>query len=283
MLVSSIRNIFHEELDSIYGHEEVEVFFFRITEAYLGIDRMALAIAPKMTIGKANESAVFAALAALREEQPVQYILKNAYFYDRVFTVSPDVLIPRPETEDLVRAIIHSFPEGTKNQRILDIGTGSGCIAITLEKELPGQDVYALDVSEKALSIAAKNADLLGANVKFIAGNILEDIALDITFDLIVSNPPYVRNQEQAEMQKNVLGYEPHLALFVSDVDPLLFYRKILDFSESHLTKTGVIYFEINQYLGAEMQQLLEERNFSEIQLLNDFYGNDRIIKGIKK
>ena len=166
--------------------------------------------------------------------------------------------------------------------KILDIGTGSGCIAISLAKNLPDAEVFAIDVSEKALETAKKNAFTNEVNVVFMQRDILKTEDLEQNFDLIVSNPPYVRNLEKDEIKKNVLEYEPHLALFVEDDDALLFYRKISELAQKNLKENGTLYFEINQYLGTEMIDLLEAKNFNEIELRKDIYGNDRMIFGRK-
>ena len=202
---------------------------------------------------------------------------------DLEFIVDKNVLIPRPETEDLVRWILKDIKDNRSEINILDIGTGSGCIPITLKKQLPNAKVFALDISDNALKIAMQNAKLNHVQIEFIHANILEIEKLDQKFDIIVSNPPYVRELEKNEMQKNVLKHEPELALFVSDEDPLLFYKKIVEFALQNLKNNGAVYFEINQYLGKETQQLLDSTNFYDIELRQDIFGNDRMLKGIKK
>jgi release factor glutamine methyltransferase len=166
--------------------------------------------------------------------------------------------------------------------KILDIGTGSGCIAISLAKNIPNAQVFAIDVSEKALATAKRNAILNEVNVTFIEQNILETLDLKQEFDIIVSNPPYVRNLEKEEIKKNVLENEPHLALFVEDNDALIFYRKIAELAQKNLSNSGQLYFEINQYLGKEMVELLEKMDFKNIELRKDIYGNDRMMRGRK-
>ena len=211
----------------------------------------------------------------------MQYILGTTSFYDLEFEVNNDVLIPRPETEELVAWILSNI-EITKSAnklKILDIGTGSGCIAISLAKNISNSEVFAIDVSEKALAVAQKNASTNEVKVIFIEENILNTESLHQTFDVIVSNPPYVRNLEKQEIHKNVLDYEPHLALFVEDDDDaLLFYRKIAHLAQKNLSENGQLYFEINQYLGKQMIELLQEKGFKNIELKKDIYGNDRMI-----
>ena len=189
------------------------------------------------------------------------------------------MLIPRPETEELVSWILSNHDSST-HLKILDIGTGSGCIAIALAKNLPNAQVFAIDVSEKALATAKNNADRNEVKVNFIKQDILNTENLEQSFDIIVSNPPYVRNLEKDEIKQNVLAHEPHLALFVEDQNALIFYDKIANLSQRHLNPNGQLYFEINQYLGKEMVQLLEQKGFSAIELRKDIYGNDRMVFG---
>lgn len=294
MLLQEIKTIFHKELDDIYPKEEVDAFFYRCIEHYLGLERFVLVVRPNTTVTKEEEQSLFEALTQLKQERPLQYILGTAHFMDMEFAVNEDVLIPRPETEELVQWIIDDVESQTsdigyqmsENEhriseiRILDIGTGSGCIAIALAKNIPNAKVYALDISEKALKVARKNAEANSVDVTFFKQSILEPgLDLELNFDIIVSNPPYVRELEKKEMKKNVADHEPHLALFVPDDDPLLFYRAIAHFASRNLSKNGGLYLEINQYLGAETQSLLKAHNFSEIELRKDIFGNNRMIK----
>jgi release factor glutamine methyltransferase len=179
-----------------------------------------------------------------------------------------------------VRWVLDDFSTVKSDLKILDIGTGSGCIAVSLAKNLPNAKVYAIDVSEEALAVAKETAKLNGVEIYFINADILEVNDLDDKFDIIVSNPPYVRMLEKQEMKNNVLDNEPELALFVADDNPLIFYKKIIELAAKNFIDKGVLYFEINQYLGKETQYLLEATNFSEIELRKDFFGNDRMLKG---
>ncbi len=298
MLLQEIKTIFHKELEGIYPKEEIDAFFYRCIEHYLGFERFVLVVRPNTTVTMEEEQPLFEALAQLKQERPLQYILGTAHFMDMEFAVNEDVLIPRPETEELVQWIMDDVKNQTydiRNQtseiehrtseiRILDIGTGSGCIAIALAKYIPNAKVYALDISEKALDVARKNAKANTVDVTFLKQSILEpEPELALEFDIIVSNPPYVRELEKKEIKKNVTDHEPHLALFVSDDDPLLFYRAITHFANKNLTKKGSLYLEINQYLGVETQALLKAHNFSEIELRKDIFGNDRMLKGTVK
>lgn len=285
MLLKDIQDIFHKELDDIYGKNEVDSFFFMLTESYFGVARFALVLTPDFVITKDQESLLFAALSKLKLEKPIQHILGKAHFYGLEFSVNEHTLIPRPETEELVDMMLRNIKNNPKKEplRILDIGTGSGCIAISLQKHLPNANVYALDVSEKALNVAKKNAKMNQVSVQFTQADVLslQDLNVfdeaDLQFDIIVSNPPYVRDLEKAEMQKNVLEYEPNLALFVADDNPLIFYDTIANLAKAHLVNGGSLYFEINQYLGEEMKHLLEEKGFLNVAIHKDTFGVDRI------
>ncbi len=287
MLLKEIKNIFHKELDIIYPKEEVDSFFYLLIEHYLGLERFVLALQPNFMISKQEEQPLFEALSELRLQKPVQHIMGKAHFMDLELTVNAHVLIPRPETEELVRWILAEI-RGTKKEvrnkkeklRILDIGTGSGCIALALAKNYPDAQVYALDNSEKALEVAKHNAEQNEVGVTFIQADILNLDTLDKSFDVIVSNPPYVRELEKKEMKVNVKDYEPKEALFVPDNDPLLFYRHIAHFAKNNLKKGGSLYLEVNQYLAQETKQLLEDQNFTDIELRKDLFGNDRMLRG---
>lgn len=284
MKLKDIQNIFHQELDAIYDKNEIDSFFFRLSEHYYNVSRLKLAIDAHYTID--NWSPILDALKSLKLEQPIQYITGEAEFFGLPFKVNKHVLIPRPETEELVEWIIKTVNNWQiSNLKILDIGTGSGCIAISLAKNLPNTNVYALDISKDGLKTAKSNADLNKVNVEFLNDDILNaNVSLykDLEFDIIVSNPPYVRDQEKELMKANVLNNEPHLALFVKDDNPLQFYKAITAFSVENLKKGGELFFEINEYLGNDMIRLLNSNGFTEIELKQDMYKKDRMIKGIK-
>ena len=220
-------------------------------------------------------------IARINQHEPVQYILGNANFYGRTFTVTPDVLIPRPETEELVQTVIHFVRKrNILKTRILDIGTGSGCIAITLALELPRAEIFAVDVSEQALAIASVDAKDLNANVRMLHHDILRN-EIPFSVDIIVSNPPYISLDERFTMPKNVTAFEPELALFVDENDPLLFYRTILARGKQSLTPNGLIAFEIHERFGNEVRQLFEEYSFQNVEVIQDIFGKDRIVKGM--
>jgi release factor glutamine methyltransferase len=271
---------FIAQLISIYDEMEAESFFYLILENQRQLRRIDLALNIDLQFS-AEEILIWnAILEELKLEIPIQYILGTTHFYGLEFNVNENVLIPRPETEELVEWIISSAVNMPKLNkiRILDIGTGSGCIAISLAKNIPNAQVFAIDISDKALATAKKNADLNKVAVAFIQRNILETNDLKQQFDIIVSNPPYVRNLEKAEIKSNVLANEPHLALFVADDDALIFYRKIAELATKNLSAEGKLFFEINQYLGKETVELLEKMYFKNIELRKDIYGNDRMI-----
>ena len=279
MLVKTYKSLFQKELSSLYDAMEIESFFFLILEQFRNLKRIDLALQPDLEFTEAEISQWNLVLEQLKQEIPIQYILGKTHFYGLEFQVNPNVLIPRPETEELVDWIIKTNSNGNLSPiKILDIGTGSGCIAISLAKNLPNASVFALDVSKKALEIAQINALQNETKITFIENNILETTSFEQQFDVIVSNPPYVRNLEKAEIKKNVLENEPHLALFVADDDALLFYRKIAQIAMKNLQPSGQLYFEINQYLGKETFDLLADLGFQNIELRQDIYGNDRMI-----
>ena len=280
MKIKEYRSQFIQELTLIYDAGEAESFFYLILEEKKMLKRIDLALRPDLEFSKEEIVVWNSIFEQLKKEIPVQYLLGKTSFYGLDFEVNENVLIPRPETEELVEWIINANLKIQKsvNLKILDIGTGSGCIAISLAKNIPNSQVYAIDVSEKALATAKKNAELNTVNVTFINQNILETEDLKQQFDIIVSNPPYVRNLEKEEIKKNVLDNEPHLALFVDDNDALIFYRKIAELAQKNLSENGQLFFEINQYLGKEMIDLLEKMNFKNIELRKDIYGNDRMI-----
>ena len=308
MKIKQYKTHFIQALLSIYDLGEAESFFYLILEEKQQLKRIDLALNPDLTFSNAEIQLWNSILEQLQKEIPIQYLLGKTSFYGLDFEVNENVLIPRPETEELVEWIIQSQKvevrsgklemgsgklgeeQSAKLEReqqirkinILDIGTGSGCIAIALSKNLPNAEVFAVDVSEKALATAEKNAIINEVNVTFLKKNILETDDLEQQFDLIVSNPPYVRELEKKEIKKNVLDNEPHLALFVDDNDALVFYRKIAELAQKNLSPKGQLFYEINQYLGKEMMELLEKMNFQNIELRQDIYGNDRMIRGTR-
>ncbi len=284
MKLKDIQNIFHKELDVIYGKDEVDSFFFMLIDDYFNIFRIELALQPELSITKVEQMPVFKALDDLKKQKPIQYILGKTEFFGLPFKVNKHVLIPRPETEELVDWILQEADLDTEI-RILDIGTGSGCIAITLAKNLPSANVLAMDVSPKAIEMAKENALINNVEVEFILADILnpiEEFDPELKFDIIVSNPPYVRKLEKSDIKKNVLDHEPHLALFVEDDDSLKFYKAISRFAVNNLNKNGLLFFEINEYLGNDLISLLKAEKFQNIELKQDLYKKDRMIKATR-
>ena len=280
MLLRNYRTYFIEKLTPLYDVMEAESFFAIALEELKGWKRVDVALNPDAELSGKEVVKWDAVLKELELLKPVQYIFGHTYFYGLDFEVNEDTLIPRPETEELVEWIIHE----NKNRgqvKVVDIGTGSGCIAISLAKNLPDAQVFAIDVSGNALTVAKRNANSNNVNVTFIQQDILAAEALPEQFDVIVSNPPYVRNLEKAEIKQNVLDYEPHLALFVDDNDALVFYRKIALLAKDNLPQNGKLYFEINQYLGKETAEILENFGFTNVVLRKDIYGNDRMLSSI--
>ena len=292
--IKDYRTHFIQELSPIYDIGEAESFFYLILEEKQKLKRIDLALNPDLAFSNDEIQFWNSILEQLKKEIPIQYLLGRTSFYGLEFEVNSTVLIPRPETEELVEWIIQnqkssfdSAQDDSGKIKILDIGTGSGCIAISLAKNLANAQIFAIDVSEKALATAQKNAEINEVNVTFISKNILEVVTLSAVegleqqFDIIVSNPPYVRELEKQEIKKNVLDNEPHLALFVDDNDALIFYRKIAELAQKNLSPNGQLFFEINQYLGKEMIELLEKMDFKNIELRKDIFGNDRMIRGV--
>lgn len=280
-----------EALEPIHGIDEAESFFYLILEDKHQMKRIDLALEPNYEFSDEAIIVWEELVMQLKKGIPIQYLLGNTEFYGLPFMVNENVLIPRPETEELVDWIISLEKkterlkdrgiEGFKDLKILDIGTGSGCIAISLAKNIPNAKVVAVDVSAEALKVAKSNAEQNQLNVTFLEKDILQTDDLQEQFDIIVSNPPYVRNLEKHEIKNNVLENEPHLALFVDDFDALIFYRKIALLATKNLNSGGQLFFEINQYLGREMIDLLNEFGFEDVELRKDIYGNDRMTRAV--
>lgn len=278
--MKEIRNYIEDSLKGLFSAEEIRSLTKMILERCCSIPQQRLLFDKDIQISDTQKQDIEAIVTRLKNQEPIQYILGITCFYDLDFNVTPDVLIPRPETEELVERILSRHRQ--QGIRILDIGTGSGCIAVTLAAHLPEARVVAADVSPGALATAAGNAAKNKVTVHFIETDILARKALeDIpgVFDVIVSNPPYVKLSEKESMEANVLNYEPHLALFVTDSDPLLFYRSIARFGNEKLRKGGSLYFEINAQYGNEVAGLLEEEGYTDIEIIKDIPGKDRIIQ----
>lgn len=284
MTLKEFKLFFTEALSEIYPSTEIESFFFILMEEKLSLKRIDTVLKPDFLITDNNLATLQSIIKRLQKQEPIQYILGNTEFYGLPFIVNEHTLIPRSETEELVEWILLEIPQlktkiQTKTLSLLDIGTGTGCIPISLAKNLQNAKITGIDISTEALKIAKENAALNKVDVAFIEVNILETKELPQQFNIIISNPPYVRELEKVEIKNNVLENEPHLALFVSNENPLLFYKKIADLAKKHLTKNGFLFFEINQYLGKETVEMLREKEFINIELKKDLFGNDRMIK----
>ena len=279
MLLKEIKSIFEKELSQSYPKEEVLAFFYLSIEHFLNLGRFVLALQPDMVLTKEEEQPLFETLARLKKEEPIQYVLGETEFLDFKIRVNKNVLIPRPETEELVQWIVSDYGYHSTEINVLDIGTGSGCIAIALAQLLPRAVVKAMDNSRAALEVAKGNANRLNADVTFLLADVLDlDGMFNEKFDLIVSNPPYVREMEKKEMSNNVKGYEPKEALFVPNDDPLLFYKALASLGRRHLNPNGALFLEINQYLAKETMQLFVDKKYKDIELKKDIFGNHRML-----
>ncbi|MCH2488617.1 MAG: peptide chain release factor N(5)-glutamine methyltransferase [Flavobacteriales bacterium] len=287
--LKELQHTFQAELAALYPSEEVRSFFNLLTDAYFGMSPVEIVLNGTKELSEAEIKPFLAAIQRLKQYEPIQYIIGETEFYGALFSVNKHTLIPRPETEELVAWILSDCrtiqsDTSTLNTQdasisILDIGTGTGCIAITLASQLPNAEVTAIDVSEDTLKIASKNANQLAVSVNFVQEDILSATELPAKYDVIVSNPPYVRDLEKDAMSPNVLAHEPATALFVSNDDPLVFYRAIAKLAAKHLKPQGSLYFEINEYLSSEMEQLMKQEGFAEIVLKKDGFGKFRMLR----
>ena len=279
MEVLQLKEQFLKALKEEYPPQEINSFFNLLSTAYLGISRLEIALDPHFEVEEEVLLKFNDAQNRLFRHEPIQYILGETEFFGLNFKVDENVLIPRPETEELVQWILDDLTERDNNHlEILEIGTGTGCIPVSLARNLKNAAISAIDVSENALNIAKQNAKLNHVEIDFILKDILTTDFLDDKFDVIVSNPPYVRELEKKEMHRNVLENEPHLALYVKDEDPLIFYKKIGSLAKLALRQSGSLYFEINQYLAEETVTMLQELGF-KTEVRKDIFGNDRMLK----
>ena len=279
MKIKDFRTDFVNSLSRIYDSEEILSFFYILSEKILGLQRVGVAmhLDKKLSV---NEMTDFDnARKRLENQEPIQYIIGETYFFGIPFIVNTHVLIPRPETEELVDWILKDYTDTKGSITILDIGTGSGCIAVSLAKNLPEAQVYAIDISEEAIGVAKENAKRNRVHVTFKQMDVLEMEDLFQNFDIIVSNPPYVRELERLDMKPNVLNNEPSQALFVSNDNPLLFYKKITELAKKKCNEKGSLYFEINQYLGTETKRMIEATGFVSVEVQKDLYDNERMIR----
>jgi len=273
---------FKQALANLYDASEIESLTLLVLSEILETNKAKLKAFSEQEIASEQADQIAKVLSRLKTGEPVQYILGRTEFYGLPFKVNPSVLIPRPETEELVEWILSTVgSEHLAVSSILDIGTGSGCIAISVKKNLPGAKVSAIDISPKALQTAKENAELNHVDINFIQADIL-NLKSEIEhpkFEIIISNPPYVTLDDKKQMHTNVTNFEPHTALFVPENDPLIFYKAIADFAVDHLEKGGLLFFEINENYGEEIVELLEHKKFIYIELRKDMSGRDRMIK----
>jgi release factor glutamine methyltransferase len=278
---------FIDGLSTIYGPEEARSLSWLSISYVCKLERAKYLSIKQEEINSDDSKQLFKIHEQLIQGKPLQYILGETEFYDLTFKVNPNVLIPRPETEELVDwALITSriINGETEVLKILDIGTGSGCIPISIKKYIPLADITAIDISEAALNTARQNADLNQTEINFIQDDILNPSNLELIntkYDLILSNPPYITESEKEQMLDNVLKHEPHKALFVPNNDPLVFYRAIAEFALVHLKINGFLFLELNEKFGQETLNLLKEKGFKEIELRQDMGGKDRMIKAV--
>lgn len=288
MTYQQFRTTFNHKLAEHYDKNELDSLFFILIDFHFGISRVHWYEKKWMEMPNDKNKIVFEHLERLSQNEPIQYVLETQWFYGLKFKVTNNVLIPRPETEELVDWIIKDYKNDSSKLSILDIGTGSGCIAISLASENPNFDVHAIDVSEAAIKVALENATANNVTLNSKCLNVLDEEFRDsqfdgFKFDIIVSNPPYVRKQEKGLMHENVLNYEPNLALFVEDDLPFVFYTNIADFASKFLIEGGSLYFEINEFLGDELLVHLQaKQQFINIELRKDLNGKNRMMKLIK-
>ena len=278
MTIQNVKIEFQSRLTNFYDTKEIQALFELVAEN-VGFSKIDIVLNGSQELSESQITFFSKTLMQLEKQEPVQYILGKTDFYELPIIVSSAVLIPRQETEILVDCIIK---ENKKEQvTIFDIGTGSGCIAISLAKYITQSKVYALDISPEALEIASKNAELNAVSISFLQGDMLtlESCKTIPECDIIVSNPPYIRNLEQAEMKPNVLNFEPHTALFVPDLNPLVFYEAIAKIAQQKLTLNGFLYCEINEAFGKETVALFEKYEFKNCKIIEDLHGKQRFVK----
>lgn len=281
-MTQSIQYI-QEQLQGIYPPDEIKSFTKILFENICNIPPYQQVFHKDIEISESQKQKLQEAITRLKNHEPIQYIIGSTVFFNRDFMVEPGVLIPRPETEELMEMIVRE--NQNKPVRILDIGTGSGCIPVTLSLELPQSTVYSADISEDALCVAQKNIAHNKATVSLIHCDILDDTAiprLPQQLDIIVSNPPYVMESEKTGMENNVLVHEPHLALFVPDEDPLLFYNRIADLGRTLLKEGGRIYFELNALLAQESAEMMISKGYKQVSLHKDLFGKLRFLTAVR-
>lgn len=273
--IEDIIEYIYKELKNKYQDNEIKSFVNILFEHFTQLNSAHLMAFPQETINESSLLNIVLATQELKKHKPIQQIIGRVDFLNISLEVNENVLIPRPETEELCQTIIQENQE--KNLDIIDLCSGSGCISLSLAKNIDKSKVLGVDISQEALSVARKNNENLGLDVQYMEANILENFDIDKKFDIIVSNPPYVMNKEKELMKKNVLDYEPHLALFVEDYNPLIFYKAIAEFAKKHLKSGGKIYLEINENLVQETLDIFTDLQYVK-KIIKDLFGKDRFI-----
>ncbi|MDX1350818.1 MAG: peptide chain release factor N(5)-glutamine methyltransferase [Putridiphycobacter sp.] len=277
-LLKDLLPYYHKKLGEIYDAHEIEQMFFLMAFFLFKAEKIEV----RTTEIRLTESELLTQrkiVSQLQTGEPIQYILGKVEFYDLVLNVNPSVLIPRPETAELVDLVLNRHTESSLN--IIDIGTGSGCIPIALKGNRPSWHVSGIDVSDQALAVARKNAQLHNVDITWVSKNILaSDQLIAERSDIIISNPPYVLESDKSLMSNSVLNYEPHLALFVSDQQPLLFYDKIIELSKNQLNSDGYLYFEIHESYGAAVDRCMRAAGFRNVSVIKDLQNKDRFVFG---
>ena len=273
--IAVLYKLFNDQLSDLYSSKEIDRFLVLSFHEIMGWNKLTISMNKQFVLGEDQYDQFRNILDRLKNSEPIQYILGNTFFYDLEIKVSPAVLIPRPETEELVGLVLKHVKQ---HDKILDIGTGSGCIALALKSKMNSVQVKGIDVSEEALQIARWNANLLGLEIDLEKKDILKEDQIG-QWNCIVSNPPYIAKKESVDMEINVLDHEPDTALFVSDEDPLIFYERIARLASLNLETKGLLFFEIHEEKGEEIVKLLASLGFVNIEVKKDMQGKDRMIK----
>lgn len=280
------KALFHDFVRQITlpeGVEEIRSLTYIVFDHVFALGRADVLADKAVSVSNDQEQKLEEIVRRINTHEPLQYVLGEAEFYGRKFMVNPSVLIPRPETEELVMEALMYRSPSSGALKVMDIGTGSGCIPITFKLEQKKAEVFATDISAEALAVAKKNAERLRAEVRFIKSDVLREELPVPELDIVISNPPYIAASEKEQMQLNVVGFEPHLALFVPEEDPLVFYKAITAKAFKSLRPSGMLIVEINERFGREVKLLFEENGFAEVSLMRDLGGKDRIVRGIKR
>lgn len=278
--LKELRGRFRSELSPVYPLSEIDAIFYELIAFYFGFPRTVIAMEPATQLDKVQAAHLTGALDGLKAHRPVQHITGQAYFMDMTLRVSPDVLIPRPETTELVAWVAAQFSPENDAPSILDVGTGSGCIALGLKQYLPLAVVHGIDISDAALEIARYNSAAQDLEVQFYKGDVFKPESTAHSFDILISNPPYIPKSESGSLQAHVRCCEPHLALFVPDDDPLLYYRHLCDYAVLNLKDEGWMYLETHENHAHSVCDLLEARGFSSIEIKEDIFGKERFVRG---